>query len=247
MRMTAVVGTRNDGYGGHYPDRRFIFSIESLIHYFDEVVVVDWNSSGETMMDKNRNFISKTGKIKEVVVTREDLENVSLSVGDIFPESYVKNIGLRRSSNDWVALTNPDICLIDWFSINRDLSLNKLYVSPRKNTWTYVLYEKFQPREFMSHLLFNHNSFEEEQSANFQFAHKHLWNKIRGLEESNFIDTDCTLKADFYAQGTELVDHFPVIHLSHNTNSNFFIPQSGMTNNTENWGLPFYDFNTRFW
>ena len=43
MKLSAVVITRNDNYGGNLNDRA-TYCLNSLVNTFDEVILVDWNS-----------------------------------------------------------------------------------------------------------------------------------------------------------------------------------------------------------
>ena len=42
MKLSAVVVTRNDNYGGNLNERA-TYCLNSLINTFDEVILVDWN------------------------------------------------------------------------------------------------------------------------------------------------------------------------------------------------------------
>ncbi len=71
MKLSAVVVTRNDDYGGNLNDRT-IYCLNSLINTFDEVILVDWNSPDNRPqlwdIDKNINF---RGNLKHIVITPE--------------------------------------------------------------------------------------------------------------------------------------------------------------------------------
>ena len=43
MKISAVIVSRNDNYGGHLNERA-IYAINSAIHTYDEVFYIDWNS-----------------------------------------------------------------------------------------------------------------------------------------------------------------------------------------------------------
>ena len=59
MKLTAVVVTRNDNYGGNLNERA-TYCLNSLINTFDEVILVDWNSPDNRPqlwdIDKNIKF-----------------------------------------------------------------------------------------------------------------------------------------------------------------------------------------------
>ena len=43
MKISAVIVSRNDGYGGHLNERA-TYCFNSAIDTYDEVIYVDWNS-----------------------------------------------------------------------------------------------------------------------------------------------------------------------------------------------------------
>lgn len=251
MRMTAVIPTRRDGYGGNSPDRRFIFSVESFLHYFDEVVIVDWNSpDGLTMLESTKNLISNTGRIREVVVSEQDLINLRSPQDTPFPTSIASNIGLRRASNDWVLSSTANTCPIGWPPMPKDGS--KMYVSPRCGTWAYKIYSVYEANEFLSYLMFNQSQLKGcESESDFLLAHKNLWYAMGGHDEcflSREGNRDRTVnKARFYAGGVEVMDSV-VAHTNHFPDKEFREPLPEIVlPNTNEWGYPDYEFKIRTW
>ena len=71
MKLSAVVVTRNDDYGGNLNDRA-TYCLNSLVNTFDEVILVDWNSPNNRpqLWDIDKN-ISFKGNLKHIVITPE--------------------------------------------------------------------------------------------------------------------------------------------------------------------------------
>ena len=49
MKVSAVIVSRNDNYGGHLNERA-TYAINSAIDSFDEVIYVDWNSENHSLL-----------------------------------------------------------------------------------------------------------------------------------------------------------------------------------------------------
>ena len=68
MKLSAIVVTRNDNYGGNLADRA-TYCLNSLIDTFDEVILVDWNSPNNRPLlwdiDSNINF---RGNLKHIII-----------------------------------------------------------------------------------------------------------------------------------------------------------------------------------
>ena len=58
MKISAVIVSRNDNYGGHLNERA-TYCLNSAIETFDEVIYVDWNSE------------DFKGNLKHIVITPE--------------------------------------------------------------------------------------------------------------------------------------------------------------------------------
>ena len=57
MKLSAVVITRNDNYGG-YLNERATYCLNSAIETFDEVIYVDWHSETHSLLyDIKDNYI----------------------------------------------------------------------------------------------------------------------------------------------------------------------------------------------
>lgn len=49
MKITAVIVSRNDNYGGHLNERA-TYALNSAINTYDEVIYVDWNSPTHSLL-----------------------------------------------------------------------------------------------------------------------------------------------------------------------------------------------------
>ena len=71
MKLSAVVVTRNDNYGGNLNDRA-TYCLNSLIDTFDEVILVDWNSpDNKPQLWDIQDRIDFKGNLKHIVITPE--------------------------------------------------------------------------------------------------------------------------------------------------------------------------------
>tara|TARA_B110000285_G_scaffold160164_1_gene178810 strand:- start:815 stop:1447 length:633 start_codon:yes stop_codon:yes gene_type:complete len=111
MKLSAVVVTRNDNYGGDLNDRA-TYCLNSLINTFDEVILVDWNSPNNRPLlwdiDKN---IELKGNLKHIVITPEIASMLTNNDPDaqVCCETLGRNIGIRRATGDYIVSTNIDV------------------------------------------------------------------------------------------------------------------------------------------
>ena len=99
MKISAVIVSRNDNYGG-YLNERATYCLNSAIETFDEVIYVDWNSESHSLLyDIKDNLITEIAKI----LTNNDPD------AQVCCEVLGRNIGLRRATGDWLVSTNIDV------------------------------------------------------------------------------------------------------------------------------------------
>ena len=66
MKISAVIVSRNDGYGGHLNERA-TYCFNSAIDTYDEVIYIDWNSPTHSLLyDIKDNIQFKLTPIKEL-------------------------------------------------------------------------------------------------------------------------------------------------------------------------------------
>ena len=67
MKLTAVIISRNDNYGG-YLNERATYAINSAINTYDEVIYVDWNSSTHSLLWDIQDNLQLKGNLKHFVI-----------------------------------------------------------------------------------------------------------------------------------------------------------------------------------
>ena len=106
--MSSVCWTRNDNLRNM--PYRCLMHIQSAIKEFDEVIVVDWCSSGKTFIQECYDYLPKTGKIKSIQVTEDLIKSVipnPLKFSDLSPT--ITNVGIRRATSDFILATTADV------------------------------------------------------------------------------------------------------------------------------------------
>ena len=275
MDKTAILlGCRNDGYK---EDERIITCLTSMIETFDEVWFCDWNSPEDKgpLLWELKDQIPQTGKIRHFVINKEIASLLTNHNPNVSPFNGVisQNIMLRRCEADWITCSTMDIVAPSKENFNEFLSTvdkNTFYSVSRRDV-DYSELEKIgfenwkefrnkmdiesQPRIFPDKVTPNDDYSLINCCGDFQFAHKDIWNKIKGFEEqmiySCFNDTNVQKKA--VLNNFNLIAHFdlPLYHLSHTGMSNDGSSPSKQhyndawdwvewfteSKNTDNWGL----------
>jgi hypothetical protein len=235
---SVVLGCRNDGYK---EDERVITCLTSMIETFDEVWFCDWNSSKENgpLLWKLKDKIPQTGKIRHFIISEDIASLLTNHNPNVSPFNGVisQNIMLRRCEADWIVCSTMDIVApkkehFDDFISKVDK--NTFYSISRREA-EYSELEKIgfdnwrefrdqldqtsEPRFFPAKVTPNDNYSLINCCGDFQFAHKNIWNKVKGFEEqmiySCFNDTNVQKKS--VLNGFNLKPYFdlPLYHLSH--------------------------------
>lgn len=112
MRLSAILVSRNDDYGGHLKTRA-TFCLNTMLDAFDEVVYVDWNSPNGRPLTDELDIIVHPEKLKVVIVTPEDAKRMmgeeNYKNGQKCCEVLGRNVGIRRATGDYIIDTNIDI------------------------------------------------------------------------------------------------------------------------------------------
>lgn len=266
MKSSVVLSSRNDNYGGNL-HKRTTMALTSLIENHNEVVFVDWKTErGEGVISNIKHNLPHTGKLKHIQVPKELLKE---KYPDYYQynmiESISRNIGIRRTSNDFIVSTNIDIVTTPLeFS---KLDVNTFYTVPRRDV-DELLHLSFNDfNSLYSHLILNKDSFKPKDRVSsendkwslviccgdYQIGHKDIWFKMKGFEESVLygcgIDTNVMKKASFYSD-IKVLEHY-IFHLNHGKQSimdkyesvppisdqNLIIRDFMQTSNTEDWGM----------
>ena len=236
MSIGAIVCGRNDDFKD---DKRCLICLNSFIEEMDEVIYVDWNSPGESLIEKLRPRLKKTGKLRAYTVSNE----VAISRIQHFPDFPVmcdvlaKNIGTRRAKSDWIINTN-----IDLIAPNKERLLevltnpNTFYVIARRNidkniVYHYGLDRWKECRDYLetiqgpSYFLDAAMGIDERYSminccGDVQIAHRNVWHNLRGYEEGmvyrNGTDGNAQLKAVKHGFDLQLLFEPQIYHIEHN-------------------------------
>lgn len=273
MTITAVIISRNDNYGGHLNHRSALCLI-NFIERYDEVIYVDWNSENRSLLEEIRSLVPKKGKLKHIVVTKQMIESFGLGLSNIqIVEVLARNIGIRLATSDFIVSTNIDI-IADRPNLT-SLDYDTLYVAPRRDVEPHEFLRVQNHKDFGDYLITNFQNYLAKPDANripedvgdpwstvvccgdYQLAHKNLWYKMKGFEESmiyrNFADSNLMKKGAMCGVISKL--DLPVFHMNHyghgdgsggvtSSNDKYkYIQNFQQTENSENWGKVEYLFD----
>ena len=242
MKTAIVVSSRNDGYK---EDERFIIHLKLMLDTFDEVNYIDWNSPEDSFLNKIKDHLPKTGRIKHFIIPPQIHNIFAKHIPDL-PNCYDSlaiNIPLRRTDADWIVCSHTDIIppfKEDFSSFLKKCNKDTMYtVSRREVDYNEIIQNKDNLTEFRHHL--NNTSeaqyFPARVSPNdnyslinccgdFQIAHRDLYHNIKGFEENMpykcFVDTNIQKKTVLNGYKIKPIYDLPVYHMSH-TN---MVPQS---------------------
>jgi hypothetical protein len=110
MKISAIIVSRNDNYGGHLNERA-IYAINSALSAYDEVIYVDWNSETHSLLYDIKDNLQLKGNLKHFVIPPE----VASILTNNDPQAQkccevlARNIGIRRATGDYIISTNIDI------------------------------------------------------------------------------------------------------------------------------------------
>jgi len=251
MKISAVIVSRNDGYGGHLNERA-TYCFNSAIDTYDEVIYVDWNSPTHSLLYDIKDNIQFKGNFKHIVITPEIASY--LTNNDPYAqkccEVLARNIGLRRATGDWIISTNIDIIHPKRDELEKLLNStnqNTFYTISRRHTdWEQIknfhngeiIFENW--KELREHLINNSEErhFEETTVSgdnysiinccgDFQIAPKHVWDEIRGMEEeliySLYADTNVQKKAVMHGFDLKAIYHPALFHIEHGRGGGGFL------------------------
>ena len=237
MKTAALIYGRNDGYK---EDERLVIHINSLLETFDEVLYLDWNSpdSKGSLLENIKDKLTHMGKLKHYIIPESIVNDF---VGDIpgvqaCIASICYNILLRRTDADWIVCTTNDIIAPSIENLNsfldkankktfytlsrRDIEYNDVINNLDKlSDYKKELDKLTKPRYFPAKVTPNDEYSLINCCGDFQLAHKNVWSKIKGFEESMifacFSDTNVQKKAVLSGFNLEAVYDVPLYHMSH--------------------------------
>ena len=277
MKISAVIVSRNDNYGGHLNERA-TYCLNSAIETYDEVFYVDWNSPTHSLLyDIKDNLITK-GNLKHIVITPEVAKTLTNNDphAQICCEVLARNIGLRRAVGDWVVSTNIDIIAPKREELESTLNnLNKdtFYTISRRHTdWDQI--KRFHGGEMKfdewnslrDHLIENSKErhFDEKTVSgddysvinccgDFQIAPRHVWDEIRGMEEdliySLYADTNVQKKAVMHGFELKALYNPALFHIEHGKGGGGFLDGINKKTNDPHRAISnqFKTYNTENW
>ena len=247
MKITAVVCSRNDNYGGNLVERS-TFCLNSMIETFDEVIYIDWNSPVRSLIYEIYPNLIKKGKLKHCIIPPDVVDIMTKYDPDAQKccEVLARNIGIRRATGDWILSTNIDVFapkreLIDK-KINEHWNDKTFYVVSRReiNLQQIVQFGYKDIEAARNHLYATvteeRKLFEKVQSGDdysiinccgdFQITHRNVWNEIRGFEETLIypLYSDTNVQKKSVMHGYKLVALFdiPFFHMYHPINAGGF-------------------------
>jgi len=240
-KISVVIIGKNDDYGGNLT-HRFTHCLNVLTQSFDEIIYVDWKSNGKPLIEEVIENIKYKDKIKSYIVSEQDIQNNNPEYIDYsIVEVIARNIGIRRSTNEWILVTNVDV-LIEKFDLS-EFDKQTLYTSARIDVPQEFHINFNDSMELLNSIKENKNSFKMQPDAvidgksvwdsgdvwslvvgcgDFQFAHKDVWYGIKGFEESYggrcYADSNLMKKGAIYFDIKK--SQVTLYHLNHGTNKN---------------------------
>ena len=266
MKSSVILSSRNDNYGGNL-HKRTTMALTSLIEHHDEVIFVDWKTvNGEGVISNIKHNLPHTGKLKVIQVSKELLNSKYPHLAKYtMIESIGRNIGIRRTQNDFIVSTNIDIVTtpLDFGT----LDTGSFYTVPRRDVDEKFHLSFSDYQSLYNHLSSNRDSFRAKERidnendrwslinccGDYQIGHRDTWFKMKGFEESVLfgcgIDTNVMKKASFYSD-IKVLDHY-IFHLNHGKNGdrdedesvppmsdqNSIIRDFTETTNPDDWGM----------
>jgi hypothetical protein len=251
MKITAIITSRNDNYGGHLNERA-TYCFNSAIDTYDEVIYIDWNSPTHSLLYDIKDNIDFKGNFKHIVISPE-IASV-LTNHDPYAqkccEVLARNIGLRRATSDWLISTNIDIIHPKRDELENIISKtdhNSFYTISRRHVGWDQIKEfhggeiKFKDwKKLREYLISNSEEryFEEATvkgddysiincCGDFQIAPKHIWDDIKGMEEeliySLYADTNIQKKAVMHGFGLKALYTPALFHIEHGRGGGGFL------------------------
>jgi len=251
MKISAVIVSRNDNYGGQLNERA-TYCFNSAIDTYDEVIYVDWNSPTHSLLYDIKDNIKFKGNFKHFVITPE----ISSLLTNHDPnaqkccEVLARNIGLRRATGDYLVSTNIDIIhpkRNELENIIGNISKDTFYTISRRHTDWEQIKEfhndeiKFDEWEQLREYLISNSEerhFDEATVSgdnysiinccgDYQIAPKHVWEEIRGMEEdliySLYADTNVQKKAVMHGFGLKAIYSPALFHIEHGKGGGGFL------------------------
>jgi hypothetical protein len=251
MKISAVIVSRNDNYGGHLNERA-TYCLNSAIDTYDEVFYIDWNSPTNSLLYDIKDNINFKGNLKHIIINPEIASILTNHNAEAQKccEVLSRNIGLRRMTSEWMISTNIDIIAPRREELEKTIEgMNKdcFYTISRRSTdWETILgfnngdynfkewkktreylIENSEERHFEETVMEGDNYSIINCCGDFQIAHKDVWNVIRGFEEEliypGHADTNVQKKAAMHGFGLKALYNPAFFHINHGTGGGGFL------------------------
>ena len=251
MKLSAVVVSRNDNYGGNLADRA-TYCLNSLIDTFDEVFYIDWNSPTHSLLYDIEDRLIKKGNLKHIVIPPDVASMFTNNdpQAQVCCETLARNIGIRRATGDYIVSTNIDVIAPKRDHLEKainELDKNTFYTISRRHVeWKDI--EEFHGGErkfsdwknLRDHLIKNSEERKYDEKVvdgddysiinccgDFQLAHKDIWNEIRGFEEELiyvlYSDTNVQKKAVKHGFDLKAIYSPALFHIFHGKGGGGFL------------------------
>lgn len=243
MKISAVIVSRNDNYGGNLIERSS-YCFQSAIDTYDEVIYVDWNSEEQSLLYEVKDNIKFKGNLKHIVIppaAAKVLTNYDPHA-QVCCEVLGRNIGIRRATGDYIISTNIDLIAPHRDTLEKAISEfepDSFYVFSRCDVdlpeildfhggeCKYSEYESLREHLISLNKIPNPAKKLEEGDdyslvnccGDFQIAPRHIWDEIRGFEEELiyplFADTNVQKKAVMHGFNIYAKFDVPFYHINH--------------------------------
>ncbi len=244
MKLSAIIVSRNDNYGGHLNERA-TYAINSAIHTYDEVIYVDWNSDKGSLLYDIEDDLFVKGNLKHIVIPPDVATQLTNSDPHAQKccEVLARNIGIRRATGDYIVSTNIDIIQPkreDIIKLIEEKGREGFFttVSRRPIEWEEIKTFQGGTYNFSNWSAFRDHAYVNSTPRNmqekttpgdeysiinccgdFQLAPAQVWNDIKGFEEELiyplFADTNVQKKAALKGHKLTGVYSPPLFHINH--------------------------------
>jgi hypothetical protein len=251
MKISAIIVSRNDNYGGHLNERA-TYCFNSAIDTYDEVIYVDWNSPTHSLLYDIKDNINFKGNFKHFVIPPHAVSQLTNfdPYAQVCCEVLARNIGLRRAEGDWLISTNIDIIhprRNELENMLNQIDQNTFYTISRRGTdWEQIkefhngdikfdewkslreyLIDNSEERHFEETTVNGDNYSIINCCGDFQIAPRHVWESVRGMEEeliySLYADTNVQKKAVMHNFGLKALYTPALFHINHGKGGGGFL------------------------
>jgi hypothetical protein len=253
MKISAVIVSRNDNYGGNLIERAS-YCFNSMIDTFDEVFYIDWNSDTRSLLYEVKDNIKFKGNFNHITINPKHARMLTRydPHAQKCCEVLGRNIGLRRATGDWLVSTNIDIIAprrVDLESTITTLDNNTFYTISRRHATLEMIstfnkahqYSEYTEwKKARDHLIetSEERHFEEKTTngddfsiinccGDFQIAPRHIWHDIKGMEEdliyALYADTNIQKKAITHGFSLKAIYNPALFHIDHGKGGGGFL------------------------